>query len=192
MNIDTDHQNQGITLQDHNAAKSQLLTFILGDEEYGVDILNVQEIRGWEQATPIPNTPEYVLGVINLRGLILPIIDLRNRFEMEQADYGPLTVIVIVKLSGKSKSSRTVGMVVDEVCDVYNISEEEIGDLPDFGSIVGTEFIKGVASVREKMIIVLDIDLLIDTGILADGTAPDDDEGQVLPAIPQRSLKVKK
>ncbi len=183
MNIDTDHQNQGITLQDQNACTSQLLTFILGGEEYGVDILNVQEIRGWEQATPIPNTPDYVLGVINLRGLIVPIIDLRNRFEMERAEYGPLTVIVIVKLTGKSKSSRTVGMVVDEVSDVYNVSEEEIGDLPDVGSIVGTEFIKGVASVKEKMIIVLDIDLLIDTGVLGNGVAPDDGEGLLSPAV---------
>ena len=88
MNIDTDHLNQGISLQDQNTSTSQLLTFILGGEEYGVDILNVQEIRSWEQATSIPNTPDYVLGVINLRGLIVPIIDLRNRFEMERAEYG--------------------------------------------------------------------------------------------------------
>ena len=183
MNIDTDHLNQGITLQDQNTSTSQLLTFILGGEEYGVDILNVQEIRSWEQATSIPNTPDYVLGVINLRGLIVPIIDLRNRFEMERAEYGPLTVIVIVKLSSKSKSSRTVGMVVDEVSDVYNISEEEIGELPDFGSIVGTEFIKGVASVNEKMVIILDIDLLIDTGVLGNDAESDDDESQALPTI---------
>jgi purine-binding chemotaxis protein CheW len=183
MNIDTDHLNQGITLQDQNTSTSQLLTFILGGEEYGVDILNVQEIRSWEQATSIPNTPDYVLGVINLRGLIVPIIDLRNRFEMERTDYGPLTVIVIVKLTSKSKSSRTVGMVVDEVSDVYNISEEEIGELPDFGSIVSTEFIKGVASVNEKMVIILDIDLLIDTGVLGNDMASDDDESQALPAI---------
>ncbi len=181
MNIDTDHLNQGITPKDQNTSISQLLTFILGDEEYGVDILNVQEIRSWEQATPIPNTPDYVLGVINLRGLIVPIIDLRNRFEMERVEYGPLTVIIIVKLSGKSKSSRTVGMVADEVSDVYNISEEDIGVLPHLGSVVGTEFINGVASVKEKMVIILDIDLLIDTGVLGNDTASDDDESQALP-----------
>ena len=105
MNIDTDRLNQDVTLQDQNTSTSQLLTFILGGEEYGVDILNVQEIRSWEKATSIPNTPDYVLGVINLRGLIVPIIDLRNRFEMERTEYGPLTVIVIVKLTSKSKSS---------------------------------------------------------------------------------------
>jgi purine-binding chemotaxis protein CheW len=102
---------------------------------------------------------------------------------MERADYSPLTVIVIVKLTSKSKSSRTVGMVVDEVSDVYNISEEEIGELPDFGSIVGTEFIKGVVSVNEKMVVILDIDLLIDTGVLGNDMASDDDESQALSAI---------
>jgi len=183
MNIDTDHLNQGITLQDQNTSTNQLLTFILGGEEYGVDILNVQEIRSWEQATSIPNTPDYVLGVINLRGLIVPIIDLRNRFDMERAEYGPLTVIVIVKLTGKSKSSRTVGMVVDEVSDVYNISNDDVGELPDIGGDVGTEFIKGVASVKEKMVIILDIDLLIDTGVLGKDTTSDDDDGRALPAI---------
>jgi len=183
MKIDTDHMNQDVALQDQNTSSNQLLTFILGDEEYGVDILNVQEIRCWEPATSIPNTPDYVLGVINLRGLIVPIIDLRNRFEMERAEFGPSTIIVIVKLSGKSKSTRTVGMVVDEVSDVYNICEEDISEMPDFGSIVGTEFIKGVASVNEKMVIILDIDLLIDTGVLGGDTASDDDESQAVPAI---------
>lgn len=184
MNTYTDHQDQGITLQDENTSTSQLLTFILGAEEYGIDILNVQEIRGWEQATQIPNTPDYVLGVINLRGHIVPIIDLRSRFEMERVEYGPLTVIVIVKLTGGTGSSRTVGMVVDEISDVYNISEDEIGDLPDVASIVGTEFIKGVASVKGKMIIVMDIDLLIDTGVLGNGTASEDVKCRKSTALP--------
>jgi purine-binding chemotaxis protein CheW len=182
MNIDTDHQNQDVTLQDQNTSTSQLLTFVLGSEEYGVDILNVQEIRSWEPATSIPNTPDYVLGVMNLRGLIVPIIDLRSRFELDRAEYGPLTVVIIVKLTGKSKSSKTVGMVVDQVSDVYNISEEDIGELPDFGSIVCKEFIKGVASVGEKMVIILDIDLLIDTGVLGNHAVSDDGESRVLPA----------
>lgn len=183
MNIDTDHLDQGVSLQDQNTSTSQLLTFILGNEEYGVDILYVQEIKCWEPATPIPNTPDYVLGVINIRGLIVPIIDLRNRFEMELAEFGPSTIIVVVKLSGKSKSTRTVGMVVDEVSDVYNISEEEIGEMPDLGNAVGTEFIKGVATINEKMVIILDIDLLIDTGVLGGGAVSDGDESQDLPAI---------
>jgi purine-binding chemotaxis protein CheW len=168
MNIDTDHSNQRAAMQDQNIDTNQFLTFMLGSEEYGVDILNVQEIRSWESATVIPNTPDYVLGVINLRGLIVPIIDLRKRFAMSGAEFGPTTIIVIVKLSGKSNSSKTIGMVVDEVSDVYNIVDDDIGEVPGFGSVVGMEFIKGVANVNEKMIIVLNIDSLINTGVLGD------------------------
>ena len=178
MNIKTDQLNQGATLQDQNIGTNQFLTFMLGGEEYGVDILNVQEIRSWESATSIPNTPDYVLGVINLRGLVVPIVDLRKRFEMSQAEFGPTTIIVIVKLSNSSNSSRTVGMVVDEVSDVYNISDEDIGEMPDFGSVVGTEFIKGVANVNEKMVIILDIGSLINTGVLGDEVMPGAGEDQ--------------
>lgn len=178
MNINTDHQNQGVALQDQNIDTNQFLTFMLGSEEYGVDILNVQEIRSWESATSIPNTPEYVLGVINLRGLVVPIIDLRKKFAMSRAEFGPTTIIVIVKLSGKSNSSKTVGMVVDEVSDVYNISDDEIGEMPDFGSVVDTEFIKGVATVNEKMVIIVDIDSLINTGVLGDDLMPDNHKDQ--------------
>lgn len=177
MNIDTDHLNLGVTLQDQNNGADQFLTFMLGDEEYGVDILNVQEIRSWEPATPIPNTPEFVLGVINLRGVVVPLVDLRKKFAMSQSEFGPTTIIVVVKITDKTNSSRTIGMVVDAVSDVYNIAEEDIGEMPDFGSIVATEFIRGVAAANEKMVIILDIDLLINTGVLgndvvheADGT----------------------
>lgn len=179
MNIDADHSNQGVALQDQNVGTNQFLTFMLGEEEYGVDILNVQEIRSWESATSIPNTPDYVLGVINLRGLVVPIIDLRKRFAMSRAEFGPTTIIVIVKLLNESKASKTIGMVVDEVSDVYNISAEEVGEMPDFGSVVGTEFIKGVANVNKKMVIILNIESLINTGVLGDDNAglPGIDEG---------------
>lgn len=166
MNTDADHLNQGVVLQDQNVGTNQFLTFMLGEEEYGVDILNVQEIRSWESATSIPNTPDYVLGVINLRGLVVPIIDLRKRFAMSKAEFGPATIIVIVRLLDHSKASKTIGMVVDEVSDVYKISADDIGEMPDLGSVVGTEFIKGVANVNEKMVIILDIDSLINTGVL--------------------------
>ncbi|NNL06545.1 MAG: purine-binding chemotaxis protein CheW [Gammaproteobacteria bacterium] len=168
MSTDTDHLNQGVALQDQNVSTNQFLTFMLGEEEYGVDILNVQEIRSWESATSIPNTPDYVLGVINLRGLVVPIIDLRKRFAMSSAEFGPATIIVIVKLLDDAKTSKTVGMVVDEVSDVYNISGEDVGEMPDLGSVVGTEFIKGVASVNEKMVIILNIESLINTGVLGE------------------------
>ena len=168
MNTDADHLNQGAALQDQNVGANQFLTFMLGEEEYGVDILNVQEIRSWESATSIPNTPDYVLGVINLRGLVVPIIDLRKRFAMSKAEFGPATIIVIVRLLDHSRTSKTIGMVVDEVSDVYNISAEDIGEMPDLGSVVGTEFIKGVANINEKMVIILNMDSLINTGVLGD------------------------
>ena len=179
MNIDTDHSNQGATLQDKNIDTNQFLTFMLGGEEYGVDILNVQEIRSWESATALPNTPDYVLGVINLRGLVVPIVDLRKRFAMSGAEFGPTTIIVIVKLSGKSNSSKTIGMVVDEVSDVYNIVDDDIGKMPGFGSVLGTEFIKGIANVNEKMVIILNIDSLIITGVLGDEETTESGEDQV-------------
>lgn len=152
-------------MQEQEHGTEQYLTFILGEEEYGVNILKVQEIRGWDSATTIPNTPDYVLGVVNLRGVVVPIIDLRKRFELESADFGPTTVVVIVKTTQSGKE-RTVGMVVDAISDVYNINVEEIRDAPDLGSIVTTEFITGLTTVDEEMVILLNIDLLINSGVL--------------------------
>ncbi|MBT8119006.1 MAG: chemotaxis protein CheW [Gammaproteobacteria bacterium] len=152
-------------MHEQEIGTEQYLTFILGNEEYGVDILKVQEIRGWDSATAIPNTPDYVLGVVNLRGVVVPIIDLRKRFKLEDADFGPTTVVVIVKTTQSGKE-RTVGMVVDAISDVYNINAEEIGDAPDLGSIVTTEFITGLTTVDDKMVILLNIDLLINSGVL--------------------------
>ena len=143
----------------------QHLTFILGGEEYGVDILKVQEIRGWEPATPIPNTPDYVLGVINLRGIVVPIIDLRVRFALPSAEFGPATVVVIVKVSQKDQE-RTVGLVVDEISDVYSVIESDIKESPEMGGALSTEYINGLTTVDEKMIILLNVDLLVNAGVL--------------------------
>ena len=155
--------NSYIQEQDHGT--DQYLTFILGDEEYGVNILKVQEIRGWDTATAIPNTPDYVLGVVNLRGVVVPIVDLRQRFSLDNADFGPTTVVVIVKAS-QSDKERTVGMVVDAISDVYNVSLDDIREPPDMGSVVTTEFITGLTTVDEKMVILLNVDLLINSGVL--------------------------
>ena len=152
-------------IQEQEDGTDQYLTFILGSEEYGVNILKVQEIRGWEPATSIPNTPDYVLGVVNLRGMVVPIIDLRKRFNLDNADFGPTTVVVIVKATQSGKE-RTVGMVVDAISDVYNVGTNEISDTPDLGSIVATEFITGLVTVDEKMVILLNVDLLINSGVL--------------------------
>ncbi len=144
------------------SAADQYLTFVLAGEEYGVDILRVQEIKGWDAVTPIPNTPEYMKGVINLRGAIVPIIDLRQRFGLDLLDYGPTTVMIILKVVGESKE-RIMGIVVDAVSEVYNIPTSELQPPPDFGGVVSVEFVRGLASVDDKMVIVLDIDHLLNS-----------------------------
>ncbi|MGH8509571.1 MAG: chemotaxis protein CheW [Gammaproteobacteria bacterium] len=145
-------------------AAGQYLTFILAGTEYGVDILRVQEIKGWDTATEIPNTPEYVRGIINLRGTIVPIVDLRKRFHMEAVAYGNTTVVVVLKVKGAG-GERTMGFVVDAVSDVYNVTIDQIRTAPDFGTSVSTEFVKGLAAVGDKMVILLDIDQLVHTSI---------------------------
>ena len=138
----------------------QFLTFMLSGEEYGVDILRVQEIKGWGKVTPIPSTPDYVRGVMNLRGTIVPILDLRNRFKMEQIEYGPTTVVIVLRVVCEGKD-RIMGIVVDAVSDVYAVPAEEIRPSPDFGGNVNVEFVRGLASVDEKMVIILNIDELL-------------------------------
>lgn len=145
----------------------QFLTFLLAGEEYGVDILRVQEIKGWDAVTQVPNTPEYVRGVINLRGTIVPIIDLRIRFSMEQREYGPTTVVIVLKVISGNDNSRIMGIVVDGVSDVYNVKKEEINAAPDFGEGVDSSFVKGLATVEEKMVIILDIDHMLNSDELA-------------------------
>ena len=157
-----------ISATSHSAfsAAGQYLTFLLGGEEYGLDILRVQEIKGWEPATWIPNTPEYIQGVINLRGHIIPIVDLRRRFQLEHCDILRTTVIVVVKviLDG---GERTVGFVVDAVSDVYHIGEEQIQLSSDLGSVVNSNAIWGIARQEDKMIILVQVDDLINFELLA-------------------------
>ncbi len=151
---------------DMEADGNQFLTFLLAGEEYGVDILRVQEIKGWNAATPIPNTPDYIRGVINLRGTIVPIVDLRRRFGLEPMEYGPMTVVIVLKVLHGDKS-RVMGVVVDAVSDVYNVQEDALKPAPDFGSVVNVDFVKGLATVEETMVIILDIDHLLNSGELA-------------------------
>ena len=145
----------------------QFLTFILAGEEYGVDILRVQEIKGWDAVTQVPNTPAYVRGVINLRGTIVPIIDLRIRFSMEQLEYGPTTVVIVLKVKSGDDTSRVMGIVVDGVSDVYNVDNDDISPSPDFGDGVDSSFVKGLATVGEKMVIILDIDHMLNSDELS-------------------------
>ncbi len=152
----------GMANSDHtlDSDAEQFLTFIMADEEYGVDILCVQEIRGWEATTPIPKAPAHIKGVINLRGTVVPIIDLRRCFGMEAIEYTPVTVVIVLRVESES-GSRTVGIVVDAVSDVYTLSESELRPAPDLGDSVSTEFIRGLVNVNDRMVILLEIDRLL-------------------------------
>lgn len=138
----------------------QYLTFFMANEEYGVDILCVQEIRGWESATPLPNAPDHIKGVINLRGTIVPIVDLRQCFGMQGIEYTAITVVIVLKVK-HDEGSRIMGIVVDAVSDVYALSQADMRPAPDLGDAVETEFIKGLVSVNNKMVVLLDIDKLL-------------------------------
>jgi purine-binding chemotaxis protein CheW len=137
----------------------QYLSFTLADEDYGVDILRVQEIKGWERVTHIPNSPHYVCGVLNLRGTIVPVVDLRRRFDMPIREYTSRTVVVMLKVEGLT--DRTVGIVVDGVSDTHSVAPESIKPAPDLGADVSTEFIKGLVSLENAMLMILNIDRLL-------------------------------
>ncbi len=151
----------------NESEKREFLTFMLAGEEYGVDILRVQEIKGWDEVTNIPNTPEYIRGVINLRGTIVPIIDMRLRFRLENKKYDATTVVVVLRVKNENGKDRTMGVVVDGVSDVYNVPLRDIKPSPDFGMAVDTEFVNGLATVDDKMVIVLNIDHMLNADELA-------------------------
>lgn len=155
---------QANTLLDDN---HQFLTFIMAGEEYGVDILCVQEIRGWESATPIPNAPPNIKGVINLRGTIVPLVDLRTCFGLEAIDYTPVTVVIVLKVN-TDLGSRIMGIVVDAVSDVYSLSDKDVKPAPDLGDAIPTDFIMGLVTVDEKLVILLEIDKLLNLDDLPD------------------------
>jgi len=134
----------------------EFLAFKLGDEEYGVDILSVQEIRGYDTVTRVPEAPDYIKGVINLRGVIVPVVDLRLKFKLGNATYDEFTVMIVLNLRGK-----VIAAVVDGVSDVIAVDREQIRPTPEFGGIIDTRFISGIATVSERMLILLDIESLI-------------------------------
>ncbi|MGA2342628.1 MAG: chemotaxis protein CheW [Steroidobacteraceae bacterium] len=145
-------------------ASEQYLTFMLAGEEYGVDILRVQEIKGWDRVTRIPHTPDYILGVINLRGAVVPILDLRRRFGLETIEFGATTVVIVVRVMSAG-GERTVGVVVDAVSEVYNVDPAETQPPPEVCGNVDTVFVKALATIEEKMLILLDIDRLIGNSV---------------------------
>jgi purine-binding chemotaxis protein CheW len=138
-------------------ASNEYLTFTLGKEEYGIEILKVQEIRGYEAVTRIANAPEFIKGVVNLRGIIVPIVDMRIKFKLGEAEYNQFTVVIILNVAG-----RVVGMVVDSVSDVIQLTGEQIRPAPDFSSSTfDTRYITGLGTIDERMLILVDIEKLM-------------------------------
>ncbi|MHB1238534.1 MAG: chemotaxis protein CheW [Gallionella sp.] len=144
--------------QEPGAAESgrELLTFTLGAEEYAIDILKVQEIRGYDAVTSIANTAEFIKGVINLRGSIVPIVDMRIKFRLGRVSYDETTVVIILNVA-----NRVVGMVVDGVSDVLTLKAEQIKPAPEFGAGMDTRYLQGLGTVDERMLILVDIEKLM-------------------------------
>src|SRR5476651_177559 len=137
-------------------AGQEYLAFTLGKEEYGLDILKVQEIRGYEAVTRVANAPEFVKGVVNLRGIIVPIVDMRIKFNLGTPSYDQFTVVIILNIG-----NRVVGMVVDRVSDVTTLLPEQVKPAPEIGSAINTDHIVGLGTLDERMLILIDIDKLM-------------------------------
>jgi purine-binding chemotaxis protein CheW len=139
-----------------DAAANEFLTFKLGEEEYGIDILRVKEIRGYDAVTRIANSPAFIKGVINLRGTIVPIVDLRIKFNLSDATYDQFTVVIILNVA-----NRVMGVVVDSVSDVLTLTNEQMKPSPEFGGAMDTQYITGLGSIDERMLILVDIEKLM-------------------------------
>lgn len=147
----------------------EYLTFALGEEEYGVEILKVQEIRGYDTVTRLPDAPDYIKGVINLRGTIVPVIDMRLKFRLARVEYNALTVMIVLNVA-----DRVVGMVVDSVSDVIQLEAEQIRPVPDIGSAIDRQFITGIGTQGDRMLILLEIERLMtsaEMGLVAEAVA---------------------
>jgi len=140
----------------------EFLVFTLGDEEYGIDILKVQEIRGYDQVTRIANTPEFIKGVTNLRGVIVPIVDLRVKFAQSGVEYNDNTVVIVLNLE-----KRVVGIVVDGVSDVLSLTQEQIRPSPEFAVTMSTEYLTGLGALGDRMLILVDIEKLLNSDEMA-------------------------
>jgi purine-binding chemotaxis protein CheW len=152
---------QGTTPKPPHAATAattlrEFLAFKLGAEEYGIDILRVQEIRSYEEPTRIANAPAFIKGVVNLRGVIVPIVDMRLKFNLEQANYDSFTVVIVLNIG-----SRVVGMVVDAVSDVITLTPEQLRPVPEFNSAIASEHLLAIGAVESRMLILVDIEKLM-------------------------------
>lgn len=138
------------------AENREFLVFSLGEEEYAIDILKVQEIRGYENVTRIANAPDFIKGVTNLRGVIVPIVDLRIKFHLDNVEYGGQTVVIVVNVA-----DRIVGIVVDGVSDVMTLTPDQIKPAPEFGVTLSSDFLSGLGSLDDRMLVLVDIDKLL-------------------------------
>ena len=152
--------NIDVNVEDVVSREGKYLAFTLANEEYGVDILKIKEIIGMMPITSVPQTPVFLKGVINLRGKVIPIVDLRLKFGMQSIDYTDRTCIVVVEIAGQEEN-LLMGSIVDTVSEVLNIKEEEIEDAPGFGSKLKTDYILGMAKTKEGVKILLDIDKVL-------------------------------
>jgi purine-binding chemotaxis protein CheW len=134
----------------------EFLAFTLGKEEYGIHILKVQELRGYEEPTRIANAPDFIKGVVNLRGIIVPIVDMRIKFNLGTPTYDQFTVVIILNIGG-----RIVGMVVDSVSDVITLSPDQVKPAPEMGTALNTDYLIGLGTVDQRMLILVDIDKLM-------------------------------
>ncbi len=142
----------------------QYLTFFLDKEEYGIEILKVQEIKSWGPCTPLPRAPKHVMGVINLRGAVVPIIDLRHRFNQKEVIYNATTAIIIVRLENEDHT-RIVGLVVDRVSEVYHLDASAIQATRDRNGLIKSDYIRGIGQINEKMVILIDLDPVVQSSL---------------------------
>ncbi|WP_136417733.1 MULTISPECIES: chemotaxis protein CheW [Oxalobacteraceae] len=148
--------NTATNILENDLSTNEFLAFTLGREEYGIHILKVQELRGYEEPTRIANAPEFIKGVVNLRGIIVPIIDMRIKFNLGTPTYDQFTVVIILNIGG-----RIVGMVVDSVSDVITLSPEQVKPAPEMGTALNTDYLIGLGTVDQRMLILVDIDKLM-------------------------------
>jgi purine-binding chemotaxis protein CheW len=161
MNLNTNNTTSATNKKLRNAA-GEYLTFVLGTEQYCLEILKVQEIRGYDAVTQIANTPDFIKGVVNLRGKIVPIVDLRIKFHLSKVEYDEFTVVIILSLN-----NRVIGIVVDGVSDVMALKEEQILDVPELVTSIDIKYIVGLATVEQQMMILIDIEQLMSSQEIA-------------------------
>lgn len=157
---ETSSSQLGARTSSTGGAHQEFLTFLLDKQEYGVDILRVQEIRQWSPTTKLPNCPPQVRGVINIRGTIVPIVDPRQCFGMDSVDYGPMTVVIVLRVMAADRE-RIVGLVVDAVSDVYDVEVGKIKEAVDLGDEPTSKYTSGIITFEEKLIVLLDVDQLL-------------------------------